>query len=53
MLTLLVIGIIALGGVAYWGITQYYADGPKEAEAAFLIPKDSTLRGLASSRAST
>lgn len=47
MLTLLVLGIVTVGGLAYWGMTQYYAEGPKNEEAAFLIPKDSTLRGLA------
>ena len=47
LLTLLVLGIIVAGGVAYWGITQYYADGPKTEETAFLVPKGATLQGLA------
>ncbi|RYE11395.1 MAG: endolytic transglycosylase MltG [Hyphomicrobiales bacterium] len=46
LLTLIVIGIIAAGGIAYWGMTQYYAEGPRDTEAAFLIPKGATLRGL-------
>lgn len=47
LLTLVVLGILAAGGIAFWGMTQYYADGPKDTEAAFLIPKGATLRGLA------
>jgi UPF0755 protein len=46
LLTLVVLGILAIGGAAYWGVTQYYAEGPKPEEAAFLIPKGATLRGL-------
>jgi UPF0755 protein len=49
LLTLLVLGVIVAGGVAYWGITQYYDEGPKTEETAFLVPKGATLQGLASS----
>lgn len=49
LLTLLVLGVVIAGGVAYWGITQYYDDGPKTEETAFLVPKGATLQGLASS----
>jgi UPF0755 protein len=47
LLTLIVIGIIGVGGAAYWGMTQYYAEGPKTEETAFMIPRGATLRGLA------
>jgi UPF0755 protein len=47
LLTLIVIGILAVGGIAYWGMTQYYAEGPKTEETAFMIPRGATLRGLA------
>jgi UPF0755 protein len=49
LLTLLVIGAVVVGGAAYWGITQFYAPGPKDTETAFLVPKGATLSGLATS----
>jgi UPF0755 protein len=48
LMTLLILGLIVVGGAAFWGITQYYADGPKTEETAFLVPKGATLQGLAS-----
>lgn len=47
LLTLLILGVIVVGGAAYWGITQYYQDGIKTEETAFLVPKGATLQGLA------
>jgi UPF0755 protein len=47
LLTLLILGIIVVGVAAYWGLNQYYSEGPKTEEAAFLIPNGATLRGLA------
>ena len=29
LLTLIVLGIIVAGGILFWGVTQYYMDGPK------------------------
>lgn len=39
LLTLLILGVVAVGGIAYWGITQFYKEGPKSEETAFLIEK--------------
>jgi UPF0755 protein len=46
LLTLLILGVIVVGGAAYWGISQYYAEGKKTEETAFMVPKGATLRGL-------
>ena len=48
LLTLLILGIVAAGAVAYWGITQFYQDGPRAEETAFLIEKGSGFNTIAS-----
>lgn len=47
-LTLLVLAIIAGGAVFYWGINEVNKPGPKDADAAFLVPKGSGVGGLGS-----
>jgi UPF0755 protein len=46
LMTLLILGIIVAGGAAFWGITQYYADGPSTEETAFLVEKGSGLNSI-------
>jgi len=48
LLTLLILGIVAVGAVAYWGITGFYKDGPRTEETAFLIEKGSGFNTIAS-----
>jgi UPF0755 protein len=43
LLTLLVIGIVVGAGVLYWGISSFYADGPKTTEEPFLVEEGSGL----------
>ncbi|MEO6015524.1 MAG: endolytic transglycosylase MltG [Devosia sp.] len=47
LLTLLILGIIVVGGAAFYGVTQFYKEGPKTEETAFLVPKGASLQGLA------
>jgi UPF0755 protein len=47
LLTLLIIGIIAAGAVFYYGVTQFFAAGPKAEETAFLVPDGASLRSVA------
>jgi UPF0755 protein len=46
LLTLVVLAIIAGGAVLYWGINEINKPGPKNADAAFLVPKGSGLGAL-------
>lgn len=46
LLTLLILGILVAGGAVYWGITQFYANGPKTEETAFLIEKGSGFNSI-------
>jgi UPF0755 protein len=46
LLTLIILGVIAIGGAALWGITQFYAEGNKTEETAFLIEKGSGLNSI-------
>jgi len=48
LLTLLVLGIIVAGGAAFWGISQFYKDGPRTEETAFLVEKGSGLSTISS-----
>jgi UPF0755 protein len=48
LLTLLILGIVAAGAVLYYGVTQFYAEGPKAEETAFLVPKGAGLRSIGS-----
>ncbi|MEO7222404.1 MAG: endolytic transglycosylase MltG [Devosia sp.] len=47
LMTLLILGVIVAGGVTYWGVTQFYKNGPKTEETAFLIEKGSGLSTVA------
>lgn len=49
LLTLLVLGIAVVGAVFFYGINQFYAEGPVEEEATFLVERGSSL-GLVASR---
>jgi UPF0755 protein len=46
LLTLIVLGIIVVGGAAFWGISQFYEAGPKTEETAFLIEKGSGFNSI-------
>jgi len=46
LLTLLILGVIVIGGAAYWGVTQFYESGPKTEETAFLIEKGSGFNSI-------
>ena len=46
LMTLLILGILVAGGVLYWGITQYYADGPQTEETAFLVEKGTGFNSI-------
>ncbi len=46
LLTLLILGILVAGGALYWGISNYYAEGPKTEETAFLIEKGSGFNSI-------
>lgn len=46
LLTLVIMGIIVAGGALYWGITQYYAEGPQTEETAFLVEKGSGFNSI-------
>src|SRR5690606_14129880 len=48
LLTLIILGILVAGGALYWGITQYYADGPKTEETAFLVEKGTGFNSIGS-----
>jgi len=48
LLTLLILGIVVVGGAFYWGLSQFYAEGPREQETAFLIERGSGLNTIAS-----
>ncbi len=48
LLTLLILGVLALGALAYWGITQFYKDGARTEETAFLIERGSGFNTIAS-----
>ena len=45
-LTLVVLAIIAGGAVLYWGFNEINKPGPKDGDAAFLVPKGSGLGAL-------
>jgi UPF0755 protein len=47
LLTLLVIGVVVAGGALYFGVTQFYKEGPKTEETAFLVEKGSGLSTIA------
>ena len=49
LLTLLVLGIVVAGGIFFYGVSQFYAEGPVEEEATFLVERGSSL-GLVASR---
>jgi UPF0755 protein len=46
-LTLLVLGIIAAGGLFFWGASQFYADGQVTADTNFLVERGSRLGTIA------
>lgn len=48
LLTLVVLGLLVAGGAVFWGVSQFYNDGPKTEETAFLIEKGSGLNTIAS-----
>jgi UPF0755 protein len=47
LLSIIVLGIIAAAGIAYFGYQQYSAPGPAKADTAFLVDKDSGLSSVA------
>jgi UPF0755 protein len=47
LMTLLVLAIVAAGAAAYFGITTFYAEGPKTEATAFLVEKGSGLGTIA------
>src|SRR5690554_3614334 len=49
LLTLLVLGLLIAGGLFFYGVSQFYATGPVEEEATFLVERGSSL-GLVASR---
>lgn len=47
LLTLLVIGLLVAGGVALYGASQFYGDGPLTAETTFRVEAGSGLSSIA------
>ncbi len=47
LITLMVIGVIAVAGVLYWGKSQFDEPGPLQAQKVLLIPPNSRLQGIA------
>lgn len=47
LLTILVLGILVVGGATYWAITQFYQTGPKTEQTAFLVEKGSGVGTIA------
>lgn len=47
ILTFIVLAIIALGAVGFYGLQQFLAAGPKSEETAFVVEKDSGLSSVA------
>lgn len=47
LLTLLVIGLLVAGGIAIYGASQFYGDGPLQAETTFRVEAGSGLSSIA------
>jgi len=47
MLSLVVLGILAVGGLFLFGIQQFYSDGPVETETTFLVERGNGLSTIA------
>ncbi|HZY68205.1 MAG TPA: endolytic transglycosylase MltG [Devosia sp.] len=41
LLTLVILGMVVVGGVLFWGISQYYDEGPETEDTAFLVERGS------------
>jgi UPF0755 protein len=46
LLTLLVIGLLAAGGLVLYGVSQYYGDGPLKAETTFRVEPNAGLSSI-------
>ncbi|PLX39232.1 MAG: endolytic transglycosylase MltG [Hyphomicrobiales bacterium] len=46
MMTLLVVGVIAVGGVLYWGKSKFEEPGPLAADRTVIIPNGATLDSI-------
>lgn len=46
LMTMLILGILVAGGAIYWGITQYYKNGPTTEETAFLVEKGTGFNSI-------
>lgn len=46
LMTLLILGILVAGGVLFYGVSQYYKDGPQTAETAFLVEKGTGFNSI-------
>ena len=47
LLSLLVLGLLILGGVALYGASQFYGDGPLTAETTFRVEAGSGISAVA------
>ena len=46
LMTLLIVGVLVAAGALYWGVTQYYKEGTKTEETAFLVEKGSGFNSI-------
>jgi UPF0755 protein len=46
LMTLLIVGVLVGAGALYWGVTQYYKEGTKTEETAFLVEKGSGFNSI-------
>jgi len=46
LMTLLIVGVLVAAGAVYWGVTQYYKEGTKTEETAFLVEKGSGFNSI-------
>lgn len=48
ILTLVILGIVVVGGALFWGASEFYAPGPKAEDVEFEVKKGSGLETIAS-----
>jgi len=47
LLTLVIIGLLVIGGVIAFGAQRFYADGPKSEQTAFIVERGASLASVA------
>jgi len=47
LLALVIVGLLVIGGLVFFGVQRFYADGPKQTEAVFIVERGASLASVA------